>query len=97
VGQAYALDSERDTLFYGAAEPGLLLGVTLGLDYEADDAGFMGGVWLGAPVYELPNEGIPESLDMTPLLSAAIGYRYVHGHEFYLTPKVNLVENVRFH
>lgn len=97
VGQAYALESARDTPIYLAGEPGILLGVTVGVDYETDDAGFMGGVWVGAPVYELRHDGIERALDMRPTLSGAIGYRYIHGHEFYLTPKMNLIEQIDFH
>ena len=97
VGQAFSYGEQPHTDFYLAAEPGILLGLTLGADHASDDDwGFMPGAWIGVPVYPLgDSDPSYDVLDMQPIGSVAFGYRYAHGHEIYFAPKLYLIERVR--
>ena len=99
VGQAFGYGEGPNTDFYVAGEPGIIIGATLGADYASGKGwGFMPGAWLGAPVYA-PGDSDRrfDFQGMQPMAAAAIGYRYVHGHELYFTPKFYLVERINFH
>ena len=101
VGQAFSYGEQADTDFYVAAEPGVLLGATLGADYASgEDWGFMPGGWIGVPVYPRPDQPTDRAYDifgMQPMGTLAIGYRYAHGHELYLAPKFFLLQRLDFH
>jgi hypothetical protein len=96
VGQAFSYGEGKGTVFYAAAEPGVLIGGTLGLDVQSDGhVGFMPGGWLGGPV--APIDDVDRKYDvlgLQPMGTLAIGYRYAHGHEIYFTPKIYLIERV---
>jgi hypothetical protein len=100
VGQSFTVEEGEDVdVVYVAGEPGILAGATIGYAYEQRlGSAFMSGAWLGLPVYELQRDASYDErpLGMQPTLSLALGYRHGHGHEFYLTPKLYLIEEVRF-
>jgi len=100
VGQTFGYSDAPNTDFYVAGEPGIILGATLGADYASGKGwGFMPGGWIAAPPFYPWGETDRRSdvLGMQPAGSVAIGYRYVHGHEIYITPKFYLIERITFH
>jgi hypothetical protein len=96
VGQAFSYGEQADTDFYAAAEPGLLIGLTLGADHAGSEGwDFMPGAWVGVPFYVQENTTYRIGGERYDLLgSAALGYRHAHGHEIYFAPKVYLFEHI---
>lgn len=100
AGQSFGLrEGSQEAISYIAAEPGILVGASVGLAHGAvAGAGLMSGAWLGAPIpVEMfsSEDEVSEIWGMDPALSLAIGYRFAHGHEIYLTPKFYLIKNER--
>ena len=81
------LGSER--LSYVAWEPWLLAGGTLGVAHSSAtaDVNTMGGVWEGAPW----TFGAPKQCSPCYTISLAIGWRWSGTGEFYLAPKLGIL------
>lgn len=89
LGQAYG---REQTLSYGVAEPyTLYVGGTLGVAFERTSGVLpVFGVWEGVPVI-YPEICEPERrADFGFLLTVAVGYRYVGGHQVYVAPKAGV-------
>ena len=82
---------------YLAWEPGAIAGATLGAGLAAGEVSFAYGAWLGSPLpLELDTGTTFGTWD--PLLSVAIGWRYLGGaHEIYAAPKFYVAELPRWH
>ena len=92
-GSSKMLGSER--LSYVAWEPWLLAGGTLGVAHSSAtaDVNTMGGVWEGAPwIFGAPTRSIL-SKQCSPCytISLAIGWRWSGTGEFYLAPKLGIL------
>jgi hypothetical protein len=97
MGQAFNLGDGSDTDIYLAGEPGVVAGATFGGDYDSSGSwGFMPGGWVGVPFYQFPGYPAPSYSigNMDPYGTIAIGYRYAHGHELYLAPKLYYIQHV---
>ena len=96
VGQAFSYGDQGDTEFYAAAEPGIVVGATLGTDYDSKEGwGFMPGGWVGVPCYQQQDRRYDfAGKDWDLFGTVALGYRYAHGHEIYVAPKLFLLEQI---
>jgi len=87
----------RERITYAAWEPWLLLGGTLGVAHSSGDGDIhaLAGVWEVAPyVFGSPGRSSPlSSCSPCYTVSLAIGWRWAGTGEFYLAPKLGILND----
>ena len=91
---------EREWLTYAAWEPWLLLGGTLGVAHASRDGSLhpLVGAWEGIPwVIGAPKRSSFPLFECSPCytISLAIGWRWAGTGEFYLAPKLGILNDTK--
>jgi len=90
---------ERERITYAAWEPWLLVGGTLGVAHHSGDGSLqrLVGVWEAAPwVFGAPRRSSPlYSCSPCYTVSLAIGWRWSGTGEFYLAPKLGILNGMK--
>ena len=90
----------HELVSYAAWEPWFLVGGSLGAAYTATDRKVhpLAGVWEAVPWFEghAMDQGFnrPPACSPCYTVSIALGWRWAGGSEFYLAPKVSLLQGI---